>query len=101
MTKIKLKEDVVLFGNAKAFESVESLTLYICVCVKWKIHVFQKHLTTRHKQKTIHHMSTWSRPYSGQSGFVILSPLFRTMAKSVCMTISTSSHHIYIDTDAN
>ena len=39
------------------------------------------------KQKNIYHMSKW--------------PLLKTMAKFDCMTISASSHHVYIVTDAN
>ena len=53
------------------------------------------------KQNNIDHMLTWSMPHFGQNGFVILYPLFRTMAIFDCMTIYTSLHHVYTVMDAS
>ena len=53
----------------------------------------------RKKKKNIYHKSTWSMPHFSQNGFVIC-PLFRTMANFDCVTISTTSHHVYVVTDA-
>ena len=52
------------------------------------------------KQKNVDHMSTWSMPHFGQNGFA-KHPLFRTMPKFDCMTISTFSYPVYIVTDAS
>ena len=112
MINMKLTEDFVLFGNAKDFESDEIFDFIILFVKfflytngKWKINAhffmyFKNNWQQGVKQKNIYHMSTWSMPHFGQNGFVIC-PLFRTMAKFDCMTISTSSHHVYIVMDAN
>ena len=73
---MKLKEDFVLFGNAKDFESDEIFD-FIILCAKlYKsimenkhllFHIFQKQLTTRHEKEeylsyvNMEHDSFWSK----------------------------------------
>ena len=48
------------------------------------------------KRRNIYQTSTWSIVHSNQNDFVICH-LFRTMAIFVRMTISISSHYVYVD----
>ena len=63
-------------------------------------HVFQKQLATRRKTEEYLSYVNIEHASFSQNGFVIC-PLFRMMAKFSCLTISTSSHHVYIVMDTN
>ena len=93
VTNMKLKEDFVLFGNAKDFESDKIFDFIILFAkfYKWIMenkhllfHVFQKQLTTMHKTEeylsyvNMEHASFWSKWLC-----YCICPLFRTMAKFV------------------